>query len=132
MVKFVPDLLEPVGDEATGRSGAVESWPLNVELAYVSHYLGIMGAVRDGSRHHHRIRVHETGVERWGGGAQQGVLVVNTQYQITAITDGASNTFLVGEQSFTANDSGCAGVDPAGATRPVGTPASRPATSCPN
>lgn len=86
--------------------GSSESWPLNVELAYVSHYLGIMGptGLIPGTATEYEFT--KQGSSAQGGWAKQGVLGVNIQHQIMAVTDGTSNTFLIGEQSFTANDSG--------------------------
>jgi prepilin-type N-terminal cleavage/methylation domain-containing protein/prepilin-type processing-associated H-X9-DG protein len=78
--------------------------PTTGDRGWTSHYIGNMGP-------------HEVGTTRYlvdlsvatnGGQAQQGVLGANTKVSLPQIADGSSNTFLVGESSWTRGDASVA------------------------
>jgi prepilin-type N-terminal cleavage/methylation domain-containing protein/prepilin-type processing-associated H-X9-DG protein len=76
-----------------------ECWPLPDGVrVYATHYVGIMGPkLVDGGIQQYRIK-YET--ETYGGLAQQGVLYWDNAVSVESITDGTSNTFAVGELSW--------------------------------
>jgi prepilin-type N-terminal cleavage/methylation domain-containing protein/prepilin-type processing-associated H-X9-DG protein len=77
---------------------------LDPPTAYASHYLGNMGP-KDPSGTEYQWSGNVAGgvaggYTTQGGVAYQGVLGMDTQIQLVEITDGTSNTFLVGELSW--------------------------------
>ncbi|MDZ7619365.1 MAG: DUF1559 domain-containing protein [Patescibacteria group bacterium] len=67
---------------------------------YTTHYYGVMGPVGTNPATGAAYTVIER-AHSWGGQAQQGVLYKNSRVRFADITDGTSNTFAVGEMSWT-------------------------------